>query len=419
MNRKKKMGGTEVAFRPQTIIEARYDLDRRQNDILDIQNAFNLLDETFCCTPLLLDSELEKTYHLDFLKVYIHENLHRLNVSNALMERLSDLAADDFYKEHEETAMSHNEGGNEAFVVAAEVFLSHKLGRRSDKDVVNEFKEYVDGSLVLAPIIYVHLEERLPTETYNEFLLRLFDNAKGVFAVENNKRDCIKILKKSTKCELNARVKALKTKYPQGGERSLIYAVTGRKINSKKLPADAGCIVHNVDTIYSIYRAVYEGKPLIKRVVTVTGDAIKEPKNFEVRLGTSVNELIEGAGGFVADPEKIISGGPMMGFSFFNTEVPVVKGSSSVLAFTKDDVAASEISPCIRCGRCASACPEYLLPMKLAECAAHNDMEGFKKLNGMECVECGCCSYVCPAKRQITQSMRSMKKIIIEESRKK
>ena len=151
--------------------------------ILDIQNAFNLLDETFCCTPLLLDSELEKTYHLDFLKVYIHENLHRLNVSNALMERLSDLAADDFYKEHEETAMSHNEGGNEAFVVAAEVFLSHKLGRRSDKDVINEFKEYVDGSLVLAPIIYVHLEERLPTETYNEFLLRLFDN--GTLSVGN------------------------------------------------------------------------------------------------------------------------------------------------------------------------------------------------------------------------------------------
>lgn len=144
--------------------------------ILDIQNAFNLLDETFCCTPLLLDHELEKTYHLDFLKVYIHENLHRLNVSNVLMERLNGLLADDFYKKHEETAVSHNEGGNEAFVVAAEVFLSHKLGRRNDKEVVEEFKEYVDGSLVLAPIIYVHLEERLPTETYNDFILRLFDN---------------------------------------------------------------------------------------------------------------------------------------------------------------------------------------------------------------------------------------------------
>lgn len=153
--------------------------------ILDIQNAFNLLDETFCCTPFLLDPELEKTYHLDFLKVYIHENLHRLFVSNILMERLNDLMADDFYKEHEEKAMSHNEGKNEAFVVAAEVFLSHKLERRNDKDVFDEFKEYVDGNLVLAPIIYVHLEKRLSTETYNDFLLRLFDNGTlSVGAIE-------------------------------------------------------------------------------------------------------------------------------------------------------------------------------------------------------------------------------------------
>lgn len=151
--------------------------------ILDIQNAFNLLDETFCCTPLLLDPELEKTYHLDFLKVYIHENLHRLNISEALMKHLNSLLADDFYKKNEQTAMSHNEGGNEAFVVAAEVFLSHKLGRRNDKEVFDEFKEYVDGSLVLAPIIYVHLEERLPTETYNDFILRLFDN--GTICVGN------------------------------------------------------------------------------------------------------------------------------------------------------------------------------------------------------------------------------------------
>lgn len=250
-------------------------------------------------------------------------------------------------------------------------------------------------------------------------VLSLFPGAMGYFGIEDNKPEAIRILSELVEAESQIEVKKLKTKYPQGGERSLIYAITGKKLNSKKLPADLGCIVHNVDTIYSIYRAVYEGKPLIKRIVTVTGDAIKNPKNFEVRLGTSVDEIIEGAGGFVAEPEKIISGGPMMGFSFFNTAVPLVKGSSSVLAFVKDDVAASDISPCIKCGRCSNACPENLLPMKLAECAAHNDMEGFKKLNGMECVECGCCSYVCPAKRQVTQSVRSMKKIIIEESRKK
>ncbi len=144
--------------------------------ILDISNAFNLLDETFCSTPLLLDPELEKQYHLDFLKVYIHENLHRLSISNELMERLNSLVADDFYQKREQIAATHNEGRNEAFIVAAEVFLSNKLGRRDDRSVFEEFNEYVDGSLVLAPIIYVHLEERLPTETYSEFIMRLFDN---------------------------------------------------------------------------------------------------------------------------------------------------------------------------------------------------------------------------------------------------
>lgn len=155
--------------------------------ILDIANAFNLLDETFCCTPLLLDPELEKQYHLDFLKVYIHENLHRLNISPELMERLNGLLADNFYKENEQIATAHNEGKNEAFVVAAEVFLSNKLGRREDKSVFEEFSEYVDGSLVLAPIIYVHLGERLPTETYNDYLLRLFDN--GTISVGNVEKE--------------------------------------------------------------------------------------------------------------------------------------------------------------------------------------------------------------------------------------
>ena len=206
---------------------------------------------------------------------------------------------------------------------------------------------------------------------------------------------------------------------PQGGERSMIYAVTGRKINSKMLPADVGCIVHNVDTIYAIYNAVYNGKPLIERIVTITGDAVSTPKNFQVRIGTSFRELIDAAGGFTTEPEKIISGGPMMGFSFFNIDVPVVKGSSSLLAFIKDDVSHEEPSACIRCGRCAAACPEHLLPMKLAALAGQNEPEEFKKLGGMECVECGCCSYVCPAKRQVTQSVRSMKKLIIASARKK
>lgn len=252
-----------------------------------------------------------------------------------------------------------------------------------------------------------------------KIVLKIFPDAKGYFGIEDNKPEAIEALLKATENEDRIEVVPLKTKYPQGGERSMIYAVTGRKINSKMLPADVGCIVHNVDTIYAIYNAVYNGKPLIERIVTITGDAVSTPKNFQVRIGTPFRELIDAAGGFTTEPEKIISGGPMMGFSFFNIDVPVVKGSSSLLAFIKDDVSHEEPSACIRCGRCAAACPEHLMPMKLAALAGQNEPEEFKKLGGMECVECGCCSYVCPAKRQVTQSVRSMKKLIIASARKK
>lgn len=144
--------------------------------ILNIDNAFNLSDESFCCTPILLNTEFEKKFRLDFLKVYIHENLHRLSISGKLMNRLDELMADDFYHENENVARSHNEGRNEAFVVAAEVFISHKIGRRDNRSVYNEFKEYVDGSLVLAPIIYIHLHDKQEAESLNDFILRLFDN---------------------------------------------------------------------------------------------------------------------------------------------------------------------------------------------------------------------------------------------------
>jgi electron transport complex protein RnfC len=249
-------------------------------------------------------------------------------------------------------------------------------------------------------------------------ILSLFKNARGILAVEDNKPDCIVRLKHMTKDEPKITVKALQTKYPQGSERQLIYAATGRAINSSMLPADAGCVVNNVDTVIAVYNAVMEGKPLMYRIVTVTGDAVADPRNFKVRIGTNYHELIEEAGGFKVQPEKIISGGPMMGFGIFDLDVPTTKTSSALLCLTKDDVAAMEPSACINCGRCVEVCPGRVVPSKLADYAEHYNEEAFLKNNGMECCECGCCSYVCPAKRPLTQVIKSMRKMQLAKKKK-
>ena len=251
-----------------------------------------------------------------------------------------------------------------------------------------------------------------------KIVLSLFKNAKGIIAIEDNKLDAITELKKLTKNEDNIQVKGVYTKYPQGGERALIYAVTGREVNSSMLPADVGCVVNNVDTMFAIHNAVINHKSLYTRVVTVTGDAVTTPGNYLVPIGTSFNEVIEAAEGFKRTPEKIIAGGPMMGVSIFTTDIPITKGSSAILAFRKDQVAASKPSPCINCGKCLEVCPGRVMPSRLATMAEHGDVDGFIDNYGMECCECGCCSYICPAKRNLTQSIKSMRKDILA-SRKK
>ena len=248
--------------------------------------------------------------------------------------------------------------------------------------------------------------------------LALFPNAKGILAVEDNKEDCIALLKEKTLHDKRIVVTRLKTKYPQGAERQLIYAATKRKIDSTKLPADVGCVVNNVDTLVAIYNAVYHRKPLMERIVTITGDAIREPQNIRVHIGTNYHELIEAAGGFKEEPVKIISGGPMMGFGVFELDLPTTKTASALLCLTKDEVSEMEPSACINCGRCLEVCPGRIMPSKLATLAEKHKEEEFVKNDGMECCECGCCSYVCPAKMHLTHIIKSMRKTVLSKRKK-
>lgn len=250
-----------------------------------------------------------------------------------------------------------------------------------------------------------------------KIVLSLYERAVGIFAIEDSKRDAVTALQKASGGEKRMEVKVLETKYPQGAERMLIYACTGKEINSSMLPADAGCIVLNVDTVCAIYQALTFGRPLTERIVTVTGKALKDPRNYSVRIGTSFAELLEEVGGFAKPPKKFVSGGPMMGTALYDLQVPVVKTSSALLCMSKDDVARFAASACIRCGACVSACPEQLLPTKLAQLAENGDEEGFRKLNGMECLECGGCTYVCPARRSLTQSIKTMRRELLAKGK--
>ena len=250
-------------------------------------------------------------------------------------------------------------------------------------------------------------------------ILKLFDNAKGIFGVEDNKPDCIAKLKELIKDEPRMEVKTLMTKYPQGAERQLIYATTGRAINSTMLPADAGCVVDNVETVISIYNAVVKGIPSMERVVTVSGDGVANPGNYKVLFGTNQRELVEAAGGLKEGCEKVISGGPMMGFAMYTLDTPITKTSSSILCLSKDEVSASTATACINCGRCVEACPSRIIPSRLADLAERHDEAGFVKMNGLECVECGSCSYVCPAKRHLKQAIGSMRKTALANKKKK
>lgn len=251
--------------------------------------------------------------------------------------------------------------------------------------------------------------------------MRLFPHAEGVIAIENNKPESIKRLEGELSDHHGSHIRVMphEVKYPQGAEKMLIYSVTGQQIPPGALPADVGCIILNVRTLYHIWLAVTEGIPVVDRIISVTGDVVAKPKNILTPLGTSVQELIELAGGFTEDPAKILSGGPMMGISMRSTEVPVVKGTSGILALSPRSAFFLTESHCLRCGRCIEACPMGLLPSFLDRLVRLREYAEFEKTGGLNCIECGSCTYICPAHRFLTQACRDGKAAVMAERRKK
>ncbi|MCR4831550.1 MAG: electron transport complex subunit RsxC [Pseudobutyrivibrio sp.] len=263
------------------------------------------------------------------------------------------------------------------------------------------------------------VEEPEKLITGMKIILQLFPKAKGLLGIEDNKSDVIASMQELVSNEPRIEVVPLLTKYPQGGERQLIKACTGREINSKMLPADAGCIVDNVATINAIYTAIVEGKPVMDRIFTLTGDAVMEPRNYRICIGTSCKEILEAAGGYVREPKKVISGGPMMGFAVMDVDFPTTKTTGALLCLSEDEVSKYETTACINCGRCVEACPENLIPSRLSKFSDHGDKEQFETWYGLECIECGSCSFACPARKPLAQSIKTMKKLVLADKRKK
>lgn len=243
-----------------------------------------------------------------------------------------------------------------------------------------------------------------------KFLMKIVNAQQGFIGIENNKPDAVVTMQNAVKSEPNIEVLALEVKYPQGAEKMLIKACTGREVPPRKLPMDVGVVVHNVGTAVAVYEAIRYGKPLIERVVTVTGEGIKEPKNLLARVGTLVSELVAECGGLSPDTVKVISGGPMMGFALFSLDVPITKGTSGITALTAKEASKVDgYGPCIRCGRCIEACPMGLMPSLLSVYSEKGFYEDAKEYNLFDCFECGCCTYVCPSKRPIVQFVRLAK----------
>jgi len=271
---------------------------------------------------------------------------------------------------------------------------------------------------------YISSDHRCMLENTKEIvggakiLLKMFPEASCLIAIESNKPDAIEAISKAIEKDSRMQVATLKTKYPQGSEKQLIKSVTGREVPPGALPVNAGCLVLNVETTAAIYRAIVQGRPVVRRVVTVAGSAVAQPKNLKVRVGTPLKYLIEAAGGFIEEPQKIIMGGPMMGLSQFSLDVPVIKGTNALLAFAANEDRRVEEPKCIRCGRCVQVCPMRLLPTYMYLYASKDNYEECDRLHVNDCMECGACTFECPGSLHLTQMFRVAKGKVMERRKK-
>ena len=266
---------------------------------------------------------------------------------------------------------------------------------------------------------YLTADHRLMLEKSDEILvgvslmMKALGVSRAVIGIEANKPDAIELLTKKAAAFTGISVQPLKVRYPQGAEKQLIKAITGREVPSGKLPMDVGCVVDNVGTAFAIYEAVQKNKPLFERVVSVTGKTLKRSANFLVRIGTPSAALIEAVGGLPENTGKIISGGPMMGKTISTLDIPVSKGSSGLLIIDKSEATRDEVDNCIRCGRCVGVCPMGLEPYLIEKLADQRRIEEAEFEAIADCVECGCCTYTCPANRPLLDYIRLGKAAVL------